>query len=835
MRDETGKPLKGAVVRAQIANDTSSAHDAEGVWESTTDDAGRFSIDTTPAGFVTLDVSHELHTRTVLRQLSAPTLEPVTVILQRTAAVSGRVLDGKGQPAPNASVAIAGSGVWPPRRATTDETGRFRFDPLPEGVYELRADQETAVAEPLEGLSVDPGAEVRVELHLQPAVTLRGRVYDAETGGGVVDATVQVQEDGLSATPHAAQSNAAGSFGVSGLRPVTQRLAVRAPGYVAFDSWAKPPVQALQVALLRAGQISGHVVDEDGEPVANAVLEVRGTSVTGAPVDLSASSTWSAAAPAATATQSATAGDNLGVMRGGIPAIPLAGPAGEHALATKDGADGSFRSDAQGGFQLQGVPPGALRVSASHVGFAAGSEVPVALHSGEHPSEVVVRLSRGGSIDGRLLDPHEQPIARVRVELVSETGGGPRSVLSTRDGSFHFDAVVGSAHVTAYPYGLPPVRGQVVARAHETSTLTLVLDSDTRTLRGRVVDERGRAVESATVNVHALAARTPFALTVLSGADGGFEVTGLPEPPYGVSADQPQYAPSKPTHVSSTDQPVVIELQAGAELHGAVLDGDQNEALPRARIKLSAPWLKVPLTTRSDAEGLFEFQHVSDGNYTVDVDATGFLAQTRSVPVRTSGEGGAEHAPEAFVLVPAASASGDVVDRRGVPVWNAEVAAGEPAQWAKATRTDHQGHFVLGDLAPGNSVVRARHAQGGEAQLAAPVRVYARQETPGLVLRLPELVDGTPTPETGDAAGSDSNAQVLGLRYRNNTVVVDSVPASSAAARAGLRAGDLLLRVEGEPVRSAAQARGMLRLGGPSGQLVEVQRGPVLRRLRYVP
>jgi S1-C subfamily serine protease len=181
-----------------------------------------------------------------------------------------------------------------------------------------------------------------------------------------------------------------------------------------------------------------------------------------------------------------------------------------------------------------------------------------------------------------------------------------------------------------------------------------------------------------------------------------------------------------------------------------------------------------------------------------------------------------------------------VVDRLGATVWNAEVAAGEPPDWRRAVRTDHAGHFSLGSLTPGEHVVTARH-DGQTAVSAQAVRIYTGQDSPGLVLRFPDVVDDTKeadsqsrarrtAPETKLAKMSAEAA--LGFAAHDDVVVVERV-AGSAAAESGLLPGDVLVRVDGEAVRSAAQARGMLAAGRARGRIMEVRRAGKLERLQY--
>jgi hypothetical protein len=254
-----------------------------------------------------------------------------------------------------------------------------------------------------------------------------------------------------------------------------------------------------------------------------------------------------------------------------------------------------------------------------------------------------------------------------------------------------------------------------------------------RELTGRVLDPRGFPIASAQVRVQSLDARRPVNRNALSGADGTFRVTGLPEPPYAVEVNHPDYATARLTPVSpAAENELTVELRAGARVFGLVLDRIANEGIAGARVRLRAG--KASRSARTDDQGRFEFRNVSSGKYDVIADSARHIAGQTSLTV----EGPDARELDPLVLVAGGSVSGSVVDRRGVPVFDAEIALGDPAQWKRTTaRTDHSGHFRLTGVAPGDHWVSARHPQAGPSAQAVPVRVYALQESPGLVLRLP--------------------------------------------------------------------------------------------------
>jgi membrane-associated protease RseP (regulator of RpoE activity) len=161
---------------------------------------------------------------------------------------------------------------------------------------------------------------------------------------------------------------------------------------------------------------------------------------------------------------------------------------------------------------------------------------------------------------------------------------------------------------------------------------------------------------------------------------------------------------------------------------------------------------------------------------------------------------------------------------------------GTPPDWSRATRTDHSGHFLLTDVPRGEHVVNARHG----ALLATSetrIRVVEGAETPGAVIRLPAVVEEEPEAQESARAAPTQPSGPLSFAMRGAVVILENVASESLAARAGLQKGDVLLSVDGEPVRSAAQARGMLGvgIGRRTSWTLHVRRDQKTLVLRYPP
>lgn len=173
---------------------------------------------------------------------------------------------------------------------TVDEAGRFRFDGLPRGRYIVQpaespdmpffidssAQLELKAAEHLEG----------VNLRVTPGRQVRGRVVDRETGKGVESVEVIIVGDSQRKR-RVAHTDAEGRFSswsapgeasaVIRHAPVEYLLPSpgdgRGQGSFSSDEWAR-------IELNRAARIVARVIDEQGEPVPQARLDIQRASIT---------------------------------------------------------------------------------------------------------------------------------------------------------------------------------------------------------------------------------------------------------------------------------------------------------------------------------------------------------------------------------------------------------------------------------------------------------------------------------------------------------------------------------------------------------------------------
>jgi hypothetical protein len=405
----------------------------------------------------------------------------------------------------------------------------------------------------------------------------------------------------------------------------------------------------------------------------------------------------------------------------------------------------------------------------------------------------------------------------VRVDLVSGSDL-PRSTTTGADGSFVFASARGDCTLWARPFGAPAAKlsgpAQELAKREQLITLASTVDR----LHGRVRDANGQPIEAASVHLEALKSHG-YSPTVLTGEDGTFDFQALPPPPYALIVEHPEYSPSRKQTIEHTRDSIEVRLQRGATLRGQVRDAVSRLPLSAAEVVVTSAG--VTRAARTGRDGSFELSHLPEGPYQLVVSADSY------VPAKQEGQlssTGVDNPTLRIELMHAASVSGEVVDSLGRTVWNAQVTFGATPDWSRATRSDHAGRFRLQGVPEGDHVLHARHG-ALQAASAAAVRVVEGEDTPGAVIRLPGVVEEEVDDKAPAARASSPRTGALELAMRGARVVVERVAEGSSAARAGLREGDVLVSVDGEPVRSAAQARGML--GGGVGR-----RGPLSVQVR---
>jgi protocatechuate 3,4-dioxygenase beta subunit len=727
---------------------------------------GRFLIEGLEPGRYRLRVSGKDLLPAEVRFVPVPS-DATRIVVARQVAIAGTVTDG-GKPAPNVNVGLRGDAIGGAIEMKSDASGAFEFKNLPEGRYQLFGWKGSLAARTTRVQRLGVGPFTSVELRLEAATIVVGRVIDREEGTGIV-AAIELRPVGDDQAPRYARSGDDGVFRIEGVpngRWIADAFAPTyvSPGGVELEAGRGVP----ELVLARGATVEGRVLDGAGKPISGAFVRALGTGAqaveTSDLVDQDMLRRFSGRMAAPTAPTSAALSSDpqlvqrgeLGIMVGPIPPIPPPGAQVARAAVTDptfavlaseppplpvDPSRASiWKTGPDGRFRIRGIPKSKVAALAVAPGFAEGRSKTVTVDLGQVITDVNVILSPGTMIVGRVTDQRRAPVAGAQISAQPEAGA-QLDAFTDADGTYKLGPVTGKLElvVSAYGHGgakkiidLPIAKGTVADEHRE----DFVLEVADASLAGTLDDANGTAVSGATIEVTGGGGEGRHAVVA---ADGTFSIEMLPAGPLRVIVRHPDYPTTELDAVAtsgSTRTPVRLRLPLGGAVEGAVLDA--YSGTPIAGLALSA---SGPFTTTSeastDARGMWKLGPLRPGRWRIAIKVPGYIPLEREVDVSAARTPGATTVRDIRLeLARGALVGGTVRDARGQRLAGAHVvirlANGAPL--SVEGRTDSAGEFRIRDVPTGDLEIEATK---NERTGSTRTTVRPGDEVLGLAIEVP--------------------------------------------------------------------------------------------------
>lgn len=690
--DEEQKPIEGARVGAlRLGNFTMHPVTASG-------DDGSFKIGGLAQGSYWLFVVKEGRGEKDLQNIEAGRTGLEVVIPQGSAmalkvsdaATAKPVLEFAVRPFRNQPFAY----LYSPRvdAKTTDGVWRHTLD---KGSWGVEVSAKGYAMKAIASVALD--AKDPIEVKLDPAGTVHGRVVTKDGGKPVAGARVYVKRGGMPPSPVKDQqtvTGADGEFVLENLARVATKITISHVDHTeaSFDAepqprgegGALPPV--VEFALTDGGRVVGHAYGPGKAPLADQTITLMkgfdfsamrsvetkddgSYELRNVPPDkytLSLGGAFGGGRGQRTDVEivdGRTITFDFGADAGGqrVRARLMRGEDPVSGLnVTLSGGDVSMRatSDAQGAVVFESVKPGTYTLEPSFMASSVSAQVVVAAE--EAPAEVTLQLPVLGSIEIHVVDDATgKPLSGVwaNYELTaSATGDAPPEVKggggnrpTAEDGVTVFrNLEAGHYRIRCWrdPYGSEILDDVALAAGEAKAGLEIRLGG-AGSVSGKVLNSAGKPIDGAAVQIRDTSGRLVFLVSFANtSADGSFTQAQVKPGTYDVSIEKDGYAPAT-RRVEVTlgkDSKVDFTLLMGGWIDVTVLTA-ADAAVANANVTLLDPAghrVEKGLTlsnigsstqVKTNAGGQITLRGIAPGSYVVKVRRDDGTEQSKPVDV----------------------------------------------------------------------------------------------------------------------------------------------------------------------------------------------------------
>lgn len=390
VRDTGGAPVQGAELILDINMFSHSPGPERQV--AISDEAGYYIIPHVPAGMKTLIAVADGFGTQAFGAITFNGRDPRTkdIELEVAALIAGKVTDAAtGQPIENADVLAlnyTNSSRSSRDFARTGKDGSFSLERLSPGDYTLMVNAFGYNNDRL--LRVQTG-ELNVALELQRKAHVSGTVVGHDTGRALAAGELQLRAV-HKGTELTSRVDVTGTFengeftlvDVPGGEYLIEASAI-ALGYA--PTFSEPftvtdgqDLSGVNIRVRRGGKIRGRIVDENGSPVAGALVSTHDNNYTSADDELT----------------------------------QIFGDSFQGNIVSQD-----VRTDGAGNFEIQALRADVYQINVRKQGFVRYIQRNIRLADGEHRDLNEVEMTRGGIVKGTLYDAGGQPLPGGQVHM----------------------------------------------------------------------------------------------------------------------------------------------------------------------------------------------------------------------------------------------------------------------------------------------------------------------------------------------------------------------------------------------------------------------------------
>lgn len=409
----------------------------------------------------------------------------------------------------------------------------------------------------------------------------------------------------------------------------------------------------------------------------------------------------------------------------------------------------------------------------------------------EVADQVELRLTAAGELSGVVVDEAGAPVAGAEVRAKPEEDL-PRT--SDAEGRFTLKVSPHSATVHALAPDGRQALSELSLEPGERRELRLVVGAGA-TLQGVVVDQRGAPRPAMEVRVLA----GPYELELArlaTSAEGTFAALRMPAGTYAVVAADASGSTGRAAGVEHpASQPVRVTVAAGASLEGWVRTAEGQPA-GHATVRLALPSGEPPRLAYADEAGHFAFDELLATSVTVRA-SIGTIAEASKRLVLAAGERSTVELTLRLLGKVQGHVAVESPHRVTLRLAAFEAEDNGRRREDRLVETDEHGDFTL-ELPAGAYGLNLGFGPDAKGTI---ITVNGAETT---------RVDLTLEDAQGEASIDDAIYSQVGTGLSFDTspagVAVDFLMAGSPAARAGLRQGDLVVAIDGAPIRDSLEA-----------------------------